>query len=92
MGYDDDDFELAAASCFDAARLRTPGWTLRAATSPLSILAVLLDVDEQADGFGGALSYLADPDIPVPASVMIGYPGIDEVVVGGRRRAGFGVR
>lgn len=47
-------------------------------------LAVLLDVDEHTGGFGGALAYLADPDIPLPAGVMIGYPGMDEVVVGGR--------
>ncbi|MDJ0383238.1 M20/M25/M40 family metallo-hydrolase [Streptomyces sp. G-G2] len=47
-------------------------------------LAVLLDVDEHTGGFGGALAYLADPDTSIPAGVMIGYPGMDEVVVGGR--------
>ncbi|MFJ9521858.1 M20 family metallopeptidase [Kitasatospora sp. NPDC101801] len=47
-------------------------------------LAVLLDVDEHTGHFGGALAYLADPDIPRPEGVMIGYPGLDEVVVGGR--------
>jgi succinyl-diaminopimelate desuccinylase len=47
-------------------------------------LAVLLDVDEHTGGFGGARAYLADPHAARPAGVMIGYPGMDEVVVGGR--------
>ncbi|MGC9543877.1 M20 family metallopeptidase [Streptomyces sp. UG1] len=47
-------------------------------------LAVLLDVDEHTGGFGGARAYLADPAAARPAGVMIGYPGLDEVVVGGR--------
>lgn len=47
-------------------------------------LAVLLDVDEHTGGFGGAHAYLADPETARPAGVMIGYPGLDEVVVGGR--------
>lgn len=47
-------------------------------------LAVLLDVDEHTGAFGGARAYLADPAAPRPAGVMIGYPGLDEVVVGGR--------
>ncbi|MET9827843.1 M20/M25/M40 family metallo-hydrolase [Streptomyces sp. NPDC006385] len=47
-------------------------------------LAVLLDVDEHTGGFGGARAYLADPEATRPAGVMIGYPGLDEVVVGGR--------
>ncbi|MGW2592373.1 M20 family metallopeptidase [Streptomyces sp. NPDC001515] len=47
-------------------------------------LAVLLDVDEHTGGFGGARAYLADPHTARPAGVMIGYPGMDEVVVGGR--------
>ncbi|MFI5887315.1 M20 family metallopeptidase [Streptomyces sp. NPDC051554] len=47
-------------------------------------LAVLLDVDEHTGGFGGARAYLADPGAARPAGVMIGYPGMDEVVVGGR--------
>ncbi|SDO93189.1 M20 family metallopeptidase [Actinacidiphila guanduensis] len=47
-------------------------------------LAVLLDVDEHTGGFGGARAYLADPAADRPAGVMIGYPGLDEVVVGGR--------
>lgn len=47
-------------------------------------LAVLLDVDEHTGAFGGARAYLADPDAARPAGVMIGYPGMDEVIVGGR--------
>nr|WP_241266712.1 M20/M25/M40 family metallo-hydrolase [Streptomyces scabichelini] len=47
-------------------------------------LAVLLDVDEHTGGFGGARAYLADEVAARPAGVMIGYPGLDEVVVGGR--------
>jgi len=47
-------------------------------------LAVLLDVDEHTGTFGGARAYLADPDVARPAGVMIGYPGMDEVIVGGR--------
>ncbi|MFE6814759.1 M20 family metallopeptidase [Streptomyces sp. NPDC057675] len=47
-------------------------------------LAVLLDVDEHTGNFGGARAYLADPDAARPAGVIIGYPGMDEVVVGGR--------
>ncbi|WP_405577394.1 M20 family metallopeptidase [Streptomyces sp. NBC_01092] len=47
-------------------------------------LAVLLDVDEHTGGFGGARAYLADPAAVRPSGVMIGYPGLDEVVVGGR--------
>nr|WP_237419158.1 M20/M25/M40 family metallo-hydrolase [Kitasatospora sp. SID7827] len=47
-------------------------------------LAVLLDVDEHTGGFGGARAYLADERAVRPAGVMIGYPGLEEVVVGGR--------
>ncbi|MGW1374408.1 M20 family metallopeptidase [Streptomyces sp. NPDC002446] len=47
-------------------------------------LAVLLDVDEHTGGFGGARAYLADKAAARPAGVMIGYPGLEEVVVGGR--------
>ncbi len=47
-------------------------------------LAVLLDADEHTGGFGGARAYLADPDAVRPAGVLIGYPGLEEVVVGGR--------
>jgi succinyl-diaminopimelate desuccinylase len=49
----------------------------------LGSLAVLLDVDEHTGGFGGARAYLHTAGHPV-AGAMIGYPGLDEVVVGGR--------
>ena len=71
------DSKLAAAMfCAIAAELH--GRTFRGG------LAVLLDVDEHTGGFGGARAYLADPAAVRPAGVMIGYPGPDEVVVGGR--------
>ncbi|MFD6153578.1 M20 family metallopeptidase [Streptomyces sp. NPDC060243] len=47
-------------------------------------LSVLLDVDEHTGRFGGARAFLADERAQTPAGVMIGYPGFDEVVVGGR--------
>ncbi|MFG2697206.1 M20 family metallopeptidase [Kitasatospora sp. NPDC048407] len=47
-------------------------------------LAVLLDVDEHTGAFGGARAYLADERAARPSGVMIGYPGLEEVVVGGR--------
>ncbi|MFH9561184.1 M20 family metallopeptidase [Streptomyces globisporus] len=47
-------------------------------------LAVLLDVDEHTGNFGGARAYLDDTEAVTPAGVMIGYPGMDDVVVGGR--------
>ncbi|GAA2694040.1 M20 family metallopeptidase [Streptomyces lunalinharesii] len=47
-------------------------------------VSVLLDVDEHTGAFGGARAYLTDTDTQRPSGVMIGYPGYDEVVVGGR--------
>lgn len=73
------DSKLAAAMfCGIAAELHGRAGALRGG------LAVLLDVDEHTGGFGGARAYLADPEAVRPAGVMIGYPGLDEVVVGGR--------
>ncbi len=73
------DSKLAAALfCHLAAELYGRRDALRGG------LAVLLDVDEHTGGFGGARAYLADPAAARPAGVMIGYPGLDEVVVGGR--------
>ncbi|MFF5842860.1 M20 family metallopeptidase [Streptomyces massasporeus] len=82
------DSKLAAALfCHIAAELHGRAGALRGG------LAVLLDADEHTGGFGGARAYLADPDAVTPAGVMIGYPGLDEVVVGGRGlwRAGIAV-
>ncbi|EDY51746.1 M20 family metallopeptidase [Streptomyces clavuligerus] len=73
------DSKLAASVfCHIAADLAPRAASLRGG------LAVLLDVDEHTGGFGGARAYLADPAAVRPAGVMIGYPGMDEVVVGGR--------
>ncbi|MGW6788717.1 M20 family metallopeptidase [Streptomyces chartreusis] len=73
------DSKLAAAMfCALAAELHERAADLRGG------LAVLLDVDEHTGGFGGARAYLTDPEAARPAGVMIGYPGLDEVVVGGR--------
>ncbi|MEU0989215.1 M20/M25/M40 family metallo-hydrolase [Streptomyces sp. NPDC005953] len=73
------DSKLAASMfCHIAADLAPHADTLHGG------LAVLLDVDEHTGGFGGARAYLADPGVVRPAGVMIGYPGMDEVVVGGR--------
>jgi succinyl-diaminopimelate desuccinylase len=48
-------------------------------------LVLLFDVDEHTGGFGGAKAYFEGPDAPPRVDgVMIGYPGIDHVVVGGR--------
>ncbi|MFJ4774527.1 M20 family metallopeptidase [Streptomyces uncialis] len=73
------DSKLAAAMfCHIAADLAPHADTLHGG------LAVLLDVDEHTGGFGGARAYLSDESAVRPAGVMIGYPGMDEVVVGGR--------
>jgi succinyl-diaminopimelate desuccinylase len=46
-------------------------------------VSLLLDVDEHTGGFRGIKRYLAEtpPDV---TGVMIGYPGLDHVVIGGR--------
>lgn len=48
-------------------------------------LVLLFDVDEHTGVFGGAKRYFEGPDAPDDvAGVMIGYPGMDKLVVGGR--------
>lgn len=48
-------------------------------------LVLLFDVDEHTGGFGGAKRYFEGPDAPDDvAGVMIGYPGLDKLVIGGR--------
>ncbi|MFB7918563.1 M20 family metallopeptidase [Streptomyces sp. NPDC056061] len=79
LGRGSSDSKLAAAMfCHIAADLLPRAADLHGG------LAVLLDVDEHTGGFGGARAYLADQAAVHPAGVMIGYPGLDEVVVGGR--------
>lgn len=59
---------------------------LQAATDQLhGSVALLFDVDEHTGAFGGAKAYFAGPDRPGHVDgVIIGYPGLDHVVVGGR--------
>ncbi len=47
-------------------------------------LAVLLDADEHTGVFGGAKAYFEAPDRGAVGGVMIGYPGSDHIVIGGR--------
>lgn len=48
-------------------------------------LVVLFDLDEHTGGFGGAKAFFEGPDAPADVGgVMIGYPGMDKLVVGGR--------
>jgi succinyl-diaminopimelate desuccinylase len=69
----------AAIFCHIAAELRSEADRLR------GTLTVLFDADEHSGGFGGVKAYLADEVASADvAGVMIGYPGDDEVIVGGR--------
>jgi succinyl-diaminopimelate desuccinylase len=48
-------------------------------------VTLLFDADEHTGRFGGAKRYFSGPDAPDDvAGVMIGYPGLDHVVIGGR--------
>jgi succinyl-diaminopimelate desuccinylase len=48
-------------------------------------LVLLFDVDEHTGSFGGAKAYFEGADAPSRVDgVMIGYPGLDHVVTGGR--------
>ena len=48
-------------------------------------VVLLFDVDEHTGGFGGAKAYFEGPSGPGRVDgVMIGYPGVDHVVTGGR--------
>jgi len=48
-------------------------------------VVLLFDLDEHTGGFGGAKRYFEGPDAPDDvAGVMIGYPGMDKLVIGGR--------
>lgn len=69
----------AAILCHIAARLATIAEHLH------GTLVLLFDVDEHTGGFGGARRYFEGPDAPDDvAGVIIGYPGLDKLVVGGR--------
>ena len=59
-------------------RLRSAVWALGAAVRPF-------DLDEHTGGFGGAKQYFEGDGAPSDvAGVMIGYPGMDRLVIGGR--------
>ncbi|MGI9003806.1 MAG: M20 family metallopeptidase [Pseudonocardia sp.] len=48
-------------------------------------LVLLFDLDEHTGGFGGAKQYFEGLNAPSDvAGVMIGYPGMDKLVIGGR--------
>jgi len=47
-------------------------------------VVLLLDVDERTGAFGGAKAFFEEPGAPHVDGVMIGYPGPDYVVTGGR--------
>lgn len=69
----------AAIFCHIAVRLAAIAQRLAGS------LVLLFDVDEHTGGFGGAKRYFAGPDAPDNvAGVMIGYPGMDKLVIGGR--------
>ncbi|WP_078856375.1 M20 family metallopeptidase [Streptomyces sp. NBRC 109706] len=48
-------------------------------------LTLLFDLDEHTGGFAGAKTFFEGPDAPGDvAGVMIGYPGLDHLIIGGR--------
>lgn len=68
----------AATFAHLAARLRVAGGFAGS-------LVLLFDVDEHTGGFGGAKAYFEGQDAPGRVDgVVIGYPGIEHVIVGGR--------
>jgi succinyl-diaminopimelate desuccinylase len=69
----------AAIFAHIAARLRNQAAQLRGS------IVLLFDVDEHTGSFGGAKAFFGGADYPSRADgVMIGYPGLDHVVTGGR--------
>jgi succinyl-diaminopimelate desuccinylase len=69
----------AAVFAHVAARLRNAAGGLGGS------VVLLFDVDEHTGGFGGAKAYFENTGAPRRADgVMIGYPGLEHVVIGGR--------
>lgn len=69
----------AAIFCHIAARLAPLAGRLHGR------VVLLFDVDEHTGHFGGAKRYFEGPGAPTDvAGVMIGYPGLNTLVVGGR--------
>ncbi|MGH3829564.1 MAG: M20 family metallopeptidase [Pseudonocardiaceae bacterium] len=68
-----------AIFCHLATRLATSTEQLHGS------VVLLFDLDEHTGRFGGATRYFEGPDAPHDvAGVMIGYPGMDKLVIGGR--------
>ncbi|MGH3853650.1 MAG: M20 family metallopeptidase [Pseudonocardiaceae bacterium] len=68
-----------AIFCHLATRLATSTEQLQ------GTVVLLFDLDEHTGRFGGATRYFEGPDAPHDvAGVMIGYPGMDKLVIGGR--------
>lgn len=68
-----------AIFCHLAARLAASAEQLHGS------VVLLFDLDEHTGNFGGAKRYFEGPDAPDDvAGVMIGYPGMDKLVIGGR--------
>lgn len=80
------DSKVAVAMfCHLAAHLRAEAESLR------GDLVLLFDLDEHTGRFGGAKRYFAAQDTPTDiGGVMIGYPGMDKLVIGGRGCTGYG--
>lgn len=65
-----------AIFCHIAARLASQRESLHGA------ITLLFDLDEHTGGFGGAKAYFENRE--APAGVIIGYPGLDHLIIGGR--------
>ncbi len=63
-------------------------WAARGPQAMAGRLGVLFDLDEHSGGFGGARAFFGRPlgtePPPRPDVVVIGYPGDDAIVTGGR--------
>ena len=66
-----------------SSRTSSPGSSLPPASWAGSVV-LLFDVDEHTGAFGGAKAFFEEPGAPRVDGVMIGYPGPDHVVTGGR--------
>lgn len=77
LGRGSADSKVAAAIFAHLAGEVAAGWW-----RPEGTLAVLFDADEHTGGFGGIRAYVDGR--PAPDGVLIGYPGIGSVAVGGR--------
>src|SRR5258708_7183124 len=67
-----------------AWRAGRPGRARAAPGQWVGSVALVFDVDEHTGMFGGAKAFFGNDPGPRPDGVMIGYPGPDHVVTGGR--------